>query len=235
MDRKFFQKSYWCRCPDHPESAEYSFFRREFHLEREAILDIAVSADSRYNLFLDGKFLGRGPTRGDLEHYHFEEYRITVAPGDHVLAAEVLHWLDGMLIPWSEIHYQTSAFLCAGTCGEIDLSTPGEWLSIADLSRKSLPWRRSWSGTAYLPAPPMEELFSEHAVIDWNALHISLENWAVPEYVAGTCLADACKTDPAARWKLIPSEVPQMIAEPISGIWPVRKGSTMAMARNSAA
>ena len=222
MDRKFFQKSYWCRCPDHPESAEYSFFRREFHLDREAILDIAVSADSRYNLFLDGKFLGRGPTRGDLEHYHFEEYRITVAPGDHVLAAEVLHWLDGLLIPWSEIHYLTSAFLCAGTCGEIDLSTPGEWLSIADFSRKSLPWRRSWGGAAYLPAPPMEELFSEHAVTDWNVPHISLKNWTVPEYVAGTCLADACKTDPAARWKLTPSEVPQMISEPISGIRVIR-------------
>ena len=220
MDRKFFQKTCWCRCPNQQESMEYSFFRRDFHLDREAILDIAVSADSRYNLFLDGKFLGRGPTRGDLEHYHFEEYRVSVEPGDHVLAAEVLYWQDGMMVPYSEIHYMTSAFLCAGTCGDIDLSTPGEWLSLADLSRKSLPWRRSWSGIG-LPIPPMEELFSENAVINWNALPAPLNNWIVPEVVAGTCLADACM-DPAARWKLTPSEVPQMTAEPIPGIRVIR-------------
>ena len=78
---------FWCRVPG--ELPEYSLFRRKFRLNAPAELRLFVSADSRYNLYLDGRFLGRGPVRGDLEHYHYEKYELELNPGDHLLAAEV--------------------------------------------------------------------------------------------------------------------------------------------------
>ena len=57
-------------------------------------MKLAVSADSRYNLYLDGEFYGRGPRRGDLEHYCFETYEKTLSAGEHVLAVEVINFCD---------------------------------------------------------------------------------------------------------------------------------------------
>lgn len=117
-----FTNSFWCRCRD--SQTEYSLYRMSFLLVRSADMVLSVSADCRYNLYLDGKFLGRGPRRSDLEHYFYENYRTKVSAGKHVLAVEVLEWHDRMNCPWSEIHY-SGAFLAAGACGENDLSTPG--------------------------------------------------------------------------------------------------------------
>ena len=59
---------YW-----HPErrvqEAGYTLFRKIFHTPSPAPLRLAVSADNRYNLYLDGRLIGRGPCRSDLRHY----------------------------------------------------------------------------------------------------------------------------------------------------------------------
>ena len=69
--KELIEKSYWCRTS---VNTEYSLFRRKFSVSEKNVMKLAVSADSRYNLYLDGVFLGRGPRRGDLEHYSFEIY-----------------------------------------------------------------------------------------------------------------------------------------------------------------
>ena len=104
----------WCRVPG--GKADYSLFRRRFYRETPSRLRLLVSADSRYNLYLDGEFLGRGPVRGDLEHYRYELHELAVGAGEHVLSAEVLFWSDGVQMPWSEIHF-SPAFLLLGECG----------------------------------------------------------------------------------------------------------------------
>jgi len=53
---------------------------------------IHVSADERYELFLDGERIGRGPERGDRENWFFETYDLHLKPGDHVLVARTW-WL----------------------------------------------------------------------------------------------------------------------------------------------
>jgi len=53
---------------------------------------IHVSADERYELFLDGERIGRGPERGDRENWFFETYDLDLKPGAHVLVARTW-WL----------------------------------------------------------------------------------------------------------------------------------------------
>jgi alpha-L-rhamnosidase len=94
--------------------------------ERPASFRVAVSADSRYRLWLDGVPLGRGPLKGTLEHYHFETYELAplLQPGEHVLAAEV-RWF-GVNTPVSEVHSPVPGWLVQGPPGA-GVDTPDHW------------------------------------------------------------------------------------------------------------
>jgi len=67
-------------------------FRRRFAVETHTSLTIHVSADERYELFLDGRRIGRGPERGDPENWFFESYDLDLEPGAHTLVARTW-WL----------------------------------------------------------------------------------------------------------------------------------------------
>ena len=206
------QDSEWCRCPD--LQTEYTLCRRRFALREPAEMNLAISADCRYNFYLDGKFLGRGPRRGDLEHYYYETYRETLPAGNHVLAVEVLEWRDKFNAPWSEIHW-CGAFLAAGRCGDADLSTPGEWRCLADHSRRTLPWREALREKAVYPAVPMEQWSADPSLIRWKEDDFDDAAWHRPEPLCGAAVKALLRKDPPSRWKLIPDELPQMTADPI--------------------
>ncbi len=74
-----------------PEMAEFAL---AFELEREVKTRIHVSADQRYELFLDGAFVSCGPDRCDPCHWSFASYDIRLAPGRHRLTAHVMWWGD---------------------------------------------------------------------------------------------------------------------------------------------
>ncbi len=202
----------WCRVPG--GGAEYSLFRRKFRLNAAAELRILVSADSRYQLYLDGTLLGRGPVRGDLEHYHFEQYRRRLPEGEHLLCAEVLHWRDEMLAPWSEVHY-SAAFLLLGECGEVELSSGKEWKCLADASRSSRRWSEAWSENSVIPVGPMEEYDASRSPGRWKESGYEDSSWLVPESLARPCFPELCRADPPSRWKLRESGIPQMRSEKI--------------------
>lgn len=76
-------------------------YRRRFAVEWPATVRVHVSADERYELFLDGVRVGRGPERGDRVHWAFETYDLLLAAGEHVLAASVVS--AGKLAPWAQM------------------------------------------------------------------------------------------------------------------------------------
>jgi alpha-L-rhamnosidase len=69
----------------------YAFFRRRFALEAEADLQIFITADSHYELHVDGVRLGRGPARAHLDYYSVDRHEVRLAAGEHVLAVLVHH------------------------------------------------------------------------------------------------------------------------------------------------
>lgn len=73
-----------------PLSPPYGLtFRNRFAVPHEQTLRIHVTADERYELYLNGKRIGRGPERGDRHHRFFETYDLPLTPGKHVLVARV--------------------------------------------------------------------------------------------------------------------------------------------------
>ena len=78
----------WIWHPDvGPQEPTVLAFRRAFTLDESETVRIHVTADHRYELFLDGERLGRGPERGDPAHWFFETYQLELSAGDHLLAA----------------------------------------------------------------------------------------------------------------------------------------------------
>lgn len=70
-------------------------FRKSINLaEKPGSFIIHVSADNHYRLFVNGKYILRGPARGDLEHWFYETVDIAehLMPGENILAAEVINW-----------------------------------------------------------------------------------------------------------------------------------------------
>jgi alpha-L-rhamnosidase len=72
---------------------------------------IRVSADERYELFLDGNRVGRGSERGNLEHWFYEIYDLALAAGDHVLVARV--WSFGPYAPLAQFSVRPEFLLAA--------------------------------------------------------------------------------------------------------------------------
>ena len=68
-------------------------FRRLFRLDKPAEILLQVTADQRYDLWVDGLGAGSGSERGLHNSWFYETYTVRLQPGDHVIAARV--WWTG--------------------------------------------------------------------------------------------------------------------------------------------
>jgi len=85
----------------HPEVAADELFAARFTLEvdlPEAMrVRLHISADQRFEWYIDGRRIGMGPDRGDLDHWSFHSYDVELPAGAHEIAADV--WWLGEMAP----------------------------------------------------------------------------------------------------------------------------------------
>ncbi len=79
----------WVHLPEAGEPPLVVAYRRRFTLDAEARIRIHVSADARYDLYLDGALIGRGSESGDPANWFYETYDLSLSAGAHVLVARV--------------------------------------------------------------------------------------------------------------------------------------------------
>lgn len=79
----------WVSCKDAGPAPFVSAYRRRFSIDEEAVVRAHVSADERYELFVDGVRIGRGSERGDANNWFYETYDIALSEGEHVIVARV--------------------------------------------------------------------------------------------------------------------------------------------------
>ncbi len=92
----------WISLPQAASRPLVAAYRCRFALAQATTWRLHVTADERYELYADGVRIGRGPERGDDEHWFFETYEITWPVGAHQLVARV--WSLGQQAP----HAQTT-------------------------------------------------------------------------------------------------------------------------------
>ena len=67
----------------------YVYARREFELDGAASVTADVTCSSEYKLYVNGRFIGRGPGPCDIDRHYYDTYNISNAlrPGKNVIAA----------------------------------------------------------------------------------------------------------------------------------------------------
>jgi len=99
-------------------------YRLAFQVERPTTLRLHVSADERYELLVDGERIGRGPDRGDPDHWTFISYDVDLPAGEHWIAGRV--WSLGAGAPIAQLTLAHGFLLAAEARSELDTGT-GAW------------------------------------------------------------------------------------------------------------
>ena len=117
---------------------------------------VHVSADQRYELFVNGARACTGPARGDLDHWRFET--VDLAPklgaGRNVLAAVV--WNFGPDAPMAQISAETGFLLQGDTAAEAPVNTGRSWKTAVNPAVSLLPIDRKVIKYQYFVGGPGE-------------------------------------------------------------------------------
>jgi hypothetical protein len=81
--------AHWISLPQPPRPPFVAAYRLKFTLDSAVKARIHVTADERYELFIDGERIGRGSERGDIHNWFFESYDLDLSSGDHKILAKV--------------------------------------------------------------------------------------------------------------------------------------------------
>jgi hypothetical protein len=185
-------------------------FRRVFRVDAPTTIRIHVSADERYELFLDGQRIGRGSERGDRLRWHFETYNLTLDPGEHALVVRV--WWLGPRAPHAQITCRPAFLCCADNVAHRDL-----------LSTGFAPWLvRELSG--YSPRDRQMLYFTGDRIrINGTSFAWGFERCEddASHYVSveriGPAYNDLQQTDqPRDQWILTPATLPAMLEAPLA-------------------
>lgn len=191
-------------------------FRRNLTLTaRPSRYIVRVSADNRFILFVNGRRVGDGPARGDLNHWRYERFDLAplLTPGQNLITATVWNW--GIYAPVAQMSDRTAFLLESEAAGADSISTPEGWQVEEERGHRALD-RSSVKLDAYLASGPGEEI--DAAAYDWsaNAATDSNSGWvpaASPmrdSIYPGTSKAHSADTTGDNFWGLVPDELPPM-------------------------
>ncbi len=208
-----FWKARWIAHPDGPPREFGVFhFRKTFTLaSAPPHFVIHASGDNRYELFVNGVRLLEGPARGDLMHWRYET--LDIAPqlhaGKNVLAAVV--WNYAEFAPMAQMMNET-AFLVQGDGPEEEaVNTDGSWKTLKDHSLIPIPFNPRNMG-AFFAAGPGERVDASRYPWGWEKPEYDDSAWVAATVVASAVARGA--RDSAARWLLIPRNIPLMEETP---------------------
>jgi len=116
------EKACWIWHPEFKAGQEaILLFRNIFSINSSLETIIHVSADQRYELYLDGELISCGPDRCDLFHWSFASYKITFTPGKHIMEA-LVYWI-GEHAPVAQVSIRGGFILSAEGAMEPLLTT----------------------------------------------------------------------------------------------------------------
>ncbi len=194
----------WVGHPDEQcDSPEVLAFHLSFVIRKEIPVRIHVSADERYELFLDGKRIGRGPERGDPGNWNYESYRLNLSKGTHHLAAKVWWFKAGNLSPHAQMSIRPAFLLAAeGDSGKMISTGSAPWKVMRMEGIELLPPECAWGTGAKtrLIASKFPWGFEKGAGNGWNSVSTVAD--AVPM---------AFSSGYSSKWLLTPATLPPML------------------------
>jgi hypothetical protein len=199
-------------------------FRKTFELpSKPDRFVIHVSADNRYQLFVNGERSVDGPARGDLYHWRYET--VDIAPllkaGPNTLAAVV--WNFGQYAPEAQLTWQTGFILQGDTQSERVVDTGASWRCARDEAYSPLPVTHA-DMHGYYVAGPGERIDSAKYPWGWEQPGFDDGRWSKAVALSEGAPRDA--SDGPNRWMLVPRTMPAMEETP-ERIVAVRESSSV--------
>ena len=203
----------WIAAPGAPaQDFGVYHFRRAIDLPaKPASFLIHVTADNRYQLYVNGARVAWGPARGDLFHWRFES--VDIAPhlkaGRNLLAAVV--WNFGALAPEAQVTLQTGFLLQGDTKAEHIADTGPDWKCVRNQAYQPLPVPRSQI-SAYYVVGPGERLDAALYPWGWDRPNFDDAAWKPAQVIGPGAARDT--VDTRSRWMLVPRPIPMMEEKP---------------------
>ena len=205
----------WISAPGAP-AFDYGVyhFRRTFDLtEKPQTFLVQVTADNRYQLFVNGERVSWGPARGDLYHWRYETVDLAphLKPGRNVLAAVV--WNFGLHAPQAQVTYQTGFLLQVAGDAEKALSTDKNWKAVRNDAYAPVPIVPAEIHNQYYVAGPGDRVDAARYPWGWEQPDFDDAKWEPAQQGPVGSARDAL--DAPSRWMLVPREIPAMEETPI--------------------
>jgi hypothetical protein len=190
-------------------------FRRRFNFNDARRMRLHVTADQRYELFLDGRRIGRGPERGDHLNWFYETYEVDFPAGDHLLVARTWWLTDEAPSPYAQVTTRPGFLLLAESVELADQPVDDELTTgVAD-------WQCKWLTGYTFVAPPDLNAFLvagaririDGAAFAWDFQHGEGNDWVASRPVAKAAIKSIA-AESAASWLLRPSVLPAMLDVP---------------------
>jgi alpha-L-rhamnosidase len=204
MNRKWTAKWIWSDAQGH-ESNVYYYFRKTFDLDGDTEGHrIFITADTRYQLFINGSFVGRGSPQSQPYFQYYDEYDLSdcLLSGRNCIAVIVNH------------------------VGNMDDTRGGLLLEVTDSQAASIvvtddTWpvvrAEAWEQNTYAyfgnRATPYQEFFDARKEPEgWRDLGFDDSDWPL-----GTVIGERSDRPPAAGpWsKLLARDIPFMTSDPV--------------------
>jgi hypothetical protein len=196
----------WITCPQAPaRDVAVCHLRKDFTLPSvPPHFVVYASADNRYKLFVNGKLISRGPSRGDLDHWRFETVDLAAElhTGTNVLAAVIWNYAD--LAPMAQMTDQTGFVLQASSAIETAVNTDASWKARLDTSRTPLPLPKDQVG--YYVAGVGERVDGSAYPWGWEAENYDAATWALAQKLGQA--GPRGMRDSHSRWMMVADPLP---------------------------
>lgn len=174
-----------------PASGAMVLFRKTFDLNKKPdIFTIHISADNHYRLFVNGKYITRGPARGDLNHWHYETIDIAafLSSGKNLIAVEVINW--GEHRSFTYFSQLTSLIIQGDTEKEHLINTQGgSWKCIQNKAYSPRPVNWMTDRTAidwgFYVSNPTDSIRAENYPYGWEQNDFDDSNWLWAKFSDG--------------------------------------------------
>ena len=188
-------------------------FRRAIDLAaRPDRFVVHVTADNRYQLWVNGERVVWGPARGDLNHWRYET--VDLAPhlkaGRNVLAAVV--WNYGELAPEAQTTWRTGFLIQGDSAAEQVVNSGSTWKAAPDPAYAPIPFTHAQLRGYYVVGPG-ERFDAAKFPWGWETPGFDDSAWgaaqpAVPDGRAHG--SPRAMQDAGNRWLLVPRSIPLM-------------------------
>ncbi|NCI46825.1 alpha-L-rhamnosidase-related protein [Sediminibacterium soli] len=199
----------WITCPRVPQR-DYGVyhFRKTFSLDSKPERFIVhVSADNRYRLFVNGRQVCAGPSRGDLYNWYFETVDIAsyLQSGNNTIAALV--WNMGVYAPVAQVTNQTAFVLQGDGEKEKSVNTNSSWKVLQDTAYHPCSTDNGARMRSYMVIGPGDELNASAYPWGWESADFSDAGWQQAARIAGAVPAGYGSDN---LWTLAPRNIPLM-------------------------